>query len=371
MSLGDALRDRLLPRRWPPPWIGPRRGRTRLVLHIGLHKTATSTIQLALRTHMLKLARLGIVYPRICPSGTHHGLVKAWVPQLGPEYDLPGGPAAGWARIVREFAGCGRTVVLSSEEFSRVAAGPAAHLAELRGYLDAFDEVEVLCVLRGQIGFAQSVYLQISRHSPPPAPGFLAGTAIRKGIAGGLVADFALLHARLARAFDPARIRYLCYDTAAREPGSVPGAFFRALGVPAAEVPGLAVPAVNISKPALAVWAANTLTRDGPGPQALVRLAAQALDEIYGPGRRSCLFSRDEAARLAEHFNARNAAFADIVRRIQPGFAVADLAVDPGAIHREDIGRDFWARLRELRAAAAPADRGDPPETVAPASAID
>lgn len=367
MSLGEALRRRLLSHRWPPPWIGPSRGRTRLILHIGLHKTATTTIQIALRTHALRLARMGILFPRICTSGTHHGLAKRWVPRLGPDYDLPGGPLAGWERLAREFAGSGRTVVLSSEEFSRVVAGPRGQLAELKSLLSAFDEVEVLCVLRGQIGFAQSVYVQISRHSLPPAPGYLAGAAIRKGLAGGLIADYGLLHERLCRAFAPGQIRYLCYDTAAAEPGSVPGAFFRAIGVPPAAVPALAVPAANVSRPPLAVWAANALMQGRPGPHALVMLAARALEEVHGPGRTSCIFSRDEAARLAEHFNARNAAFAALVQETQPGFAMAPLAVDEGAIHREDLGRPFWRRLRELRAAAP---GGDPAGTAATDGAV-
>lgn len=345
--------------RWPPPWLGPRGRETRVLLHIGMHKTGTTTIQSALRSHRMALARLGILYPRLGAVDVHHGLARAWVRILSEDYDLAGGPEAAWERLAEHYAGSRRLVVLSSEEFSRLGGVAPVDPAGLRARAAAIGRVEVLCVLRGQIAFAQSVYAQISRRRRPEPPQAIVRNLLTTGLVhrpstdgGGLFADYGALYDRLLSGFAPEELHFLSFEAAAAGPGSVTGAFFRALGLDGRRALRFGVPAENVSPPALAVWAAAELAGPGRGPvpPALVAAAAAALSAEFGTAR-SSIFTREEAARLAAHFNPLNRALAARIGRLQPGFALPELGPEPGAVHREDLTPAFWARLRAAAAA--------------------
>ena len=65
----------------------------RVVLHIGTHKTATTTLQDTLATNRALLAEQGIVYPSIGRATGHHTLATHWI-DLPKVYYEPA-PAAG------------------------------------------------------------------------------------------------------------------------------------------------------------------------------------------------------------------------------------------------------------------------------------
>ena len=66
----------------------------RAILHIGTHKTATTTLQDSFRLNAALLARRGLIYPQIdARHSGHHGLVTDWNP-LPAVYHLPGGSMA-------------------------------------------------------------------------------------------------------------------------------------------------------------------------------------------------------------------------------------------------------------------------------------
>jgi hypothetical protein len=359
VSLAGLIERRLLPPavRWPPPWLGPRGEATRIVVHIGLHKTGSTAIQAALSANRLALARRGILYPRLGPVDRHHYLARAWV-RVGKVYALPGGPLGAWARLARQFAGCGRTVVLSSEAFAQLAGPRPVDPRGLREKLEAFDEVRITCVLRGQVGWAQSVWLQSARRMRPPPPEAMVAGMVGTGLlappaegGAGLFADYTLLLDRLSEGFAPAEIRFLGYEEAAAGPGAVSGAFLRALGVSEAAAARLAGPRLNVSPPPLAVLAALEATAPAPGgaDPATVAAAARALSDVFGPDTPGCIFTRAEVRALADRFGPANAALAARLAPVQPGFALPPLDLPPGTVHREDLGREFRARFAALR----------------------
>jgi len=128
-----------------------------LILHIGLHKTATTYIQseLSLRRH--DLLEDGILHPiagqeiRLISrtrEGAQSGHAMFTRPKTAAQY-LPD--------LLREIPESASTVLLSSEDFTLPATGGAA--GHLRVFED-FGQIKVVLVLRRQDEWIQSFYKQ-------------------------------------------------------------------------------------------------------------------------------------------------------------------------------------------------------------------
>lgn len=129
--------------------------RKRLIVHIGMHKTASSTLQALMARNRAALAARGVCYPRTDrPPFPHH-----------PKHSslhaaLHAGPAQVHAEIdtlLQEVgAGGAHTLVLSAEGLS--ALRPAA-VAGMQAFARVFD-IEVVCFLRRPDRFAESLWNQ-------------------------------------------------------------------------------------------------------------------------------------------------------------------------------------------------------------------
>lgn len=327
----------------------------RLILHIGTHKTATTTIQNTFAANRALLARHRLIYPELGRVAGHHGLAMQWLP-LPAVYELPGGTAANWARVAA-LAREGGTVFLSSEEFSRGQPLPRVDLHDLRRRLAPFDQVEVLCTLRDQLSYLQSIYLEVSKkHVPPPWPTFLA-SSLASGYGAGLFLDFNALDDFLRGAFARAEIRYLDFATSQAAPGGILGEVLRQTGVGLA--PGDLRPvdngAANVSPDPLAAWAANQIASPYPTPPDLVALAEATLREDLPEGMRTTVYTRAEEGRLLAHFAPLNARFVDRVAEDDSGFRLTMAPPPRKRLYREDVGPAFWVRLaRRLHAQHRP-----------------
>jgi hypothetical protein len=126
-------------------------------LHIGTHKTATTSIQRLLDSHPQELERDGFLYPAVgrpddAPAG-HHNLAweitgdRRFRPDFGTEADL-----------VRELASSGRNIVLSSEDFE----SSVYFRGRFESFLGAIQklgiEISLVVFLRNQISYAESLY---------------------------------------------------------------------------------------------------------------------------------------------------------------------------------------------------------------------
>lgn len=129
-----------------------------LVLHIGLHKTASSYVQNVLGTRRYDLLREGVLYPT---TGTVEGRssTREGAQSGHALFTRPGDLGELVRTLVAERPDSASTVLLSSEDFSLVRRRltPARMLSRL----DVFGSVKVVLVLRRQDEWVVSLYKQL------------------------------------------------------------------------------------------------------------------------------------------------------------------------------------------------------------------
>lgn len=324
---------------------------SKVVIHIGTHKTATTSIQNVFWNNQEALARHGLVYPRTSEKESgHHGLVFYWS-SIPDRYKIPQGSMAGLKQIIEEYAGQDATVFLSSEEFSRVGVNSENHFIELRELLRDFDEIEVICVLRTQWQFLQSAYMEVSKNRNPQRPPAMVNPAIEDGLFHGLWVDYNPLLTRLEEAFEPHEITLLDFDTCRRSEDGIIGYFLRHLGVDIKtdELVMQHGSVLNSSPLSLAGWAANILSEPHVAPRGLIRQIEKVMREEFGDDVRPCIFSRDEFNRLNTHFEAKNKELKARRAAVQPDFSITSANPDGVSLFRNNVSNLFWVKLcREM-----------------------
>lgn len=326
-----------------------------LVIHAGTHKTATTLIQETLGHNRARLAAQGLVYPATGRAAGHHLLVSQWLGHL-KAYRDDRAPAEHWRELIARHAGGGATVLLSSEEFSRKAPKPV-DMAALAGYGAAFGTRRIVFVLRNQLGYIQSLYLEMQRQFRMPGVAEYVKQCLRTGHASGMFLDYAALYDHALAAFPAGEIRLLSYEALAAAGPDITTALLDALGL---RPPGLALEALprdraNVSPEPLAAWAANRVSAPAIAGAGLVQLATEAFADEFGADARSTLFTPAEAAAIAEHFEPMNRALETRTRAVDPGFALAPLGLRDGLVHRGQLGAGFWLRIARRLHARPPA----------------
>lgn len=322
----------------------------RVVLHIGTHKTATTTLQDTFAHNAALLAQHGVIYPVMGKATGHHGLVMDWNP-LPAVYALPDGSIATLTRIAADHASGDQTVFLSSEEFSRGGLPGSVDFGAVRAALSGFERIEVVCVLREQWQFVQSVYLEVSKSHPPLRPSQIVDTILAEDMIEGLWTDYTLLYDHLLGAFAPDEITFLDFDRCRAAPGGILGAMLTHLGT---DLSAEALELVNggRSNPSpqpLPGWAANIICDPVHAPPWVVAATTGAFRVQFGPQARSRIWTREECRILQDYAARCNAGLAYRLAPWQPGFTVTaspmPTAAEPGTdIFREDVPADFWMR---------------------------
>lgn len=310
----------------------------RVVIHVGTHKTGTTALQDAFAANRDMLARHGVIYPRIGRHTGHHGLLTDWI-NLPSAYLSPDGGIDGLTALARAWQARDVTLFLSSEEFSRGGGiGGQVDMAALRGIFQGWESIQILCLLRSQWQFLQSVYLEIARGRVPPPPPAMVETALATGMVDGLWCDYTRLVAHLGTGFGPEEIRLISFDRAALGPDGVIGAVLDRLGLdlPTEDRRRIVAHRANRSPDPLSTWAAFGIAA-GQMPSEALRIAARtAWDLEFGPERRGCLFTRREIDALRLRFVPTNQRLACSLPWRAPG---------SDTVFRDDIGAEFWARL--------------------------
>jgi hypothetical protein len=339
--------------RFFPPFPGKQlqRSMSRVVLHIGTHKTATTTVQDTFALNAGLLARHGLVYPLLGgPVSGHHGLAADWNALLQP-YALPGGSVTALRAMTARHAAGQDTVFLSSEELSRGRAGGRVDFGQLREALAGFDRIEVICMLREQWRFVQSVYLEVSKRRQPKAPAGLLKDVLRHDMVTGLWTDYGLLYRHLREAFAASEITLFDYDLCTAAPGGVFGALLSHLGLgldPAQLEPANGGQS-NVSPPPLAGWAANTISAPEAAPPWLVEAASGAFRVQYGAARPGTIWSAGELQQLLDYGRKANDR---LIQMVTDEGRKADLplgALSPpeDLLHPSDLGGVFWRRTAQ------------------------
>lgn len=322
---------------------------SKVVLHIGTHKTATTTVQDMFWTNSDLLAQHGLIYPRLLEKQTgHHGLVINWGDKMPKMFRLPQGDLGSLRALADQYAEQDGTLFLSSEEFSRDRCIQDA--AVLREALEPFDEIEVICVLRPQWQFLQSIYVEVARGRCPPRPGKVVEQTIETSLYEGIWIDYNRLLDRLTAAFSPDQITLMSFDACRHHAGGVVGAFLSHLGVDldTGQLQVVNDGASNVSPMSLVSYAASIIAEPKFPPMWLVDKAAHALRQEYGAGVKPCLFTRAEFATLKAHFDALNQTLAQHPVAQRTGFALDPFEPRGINLFREELTTALWVRLARM-----------------------
>lgn len=207
-----------------------------LFVHIGTHKTGTTSVQWYLNRHASKLKGYGTYVPKAgCPSprsSGHHNI--PWLLAGDPRAKIAHG---GIDALLAELAEVDSpNAVVSSEEFHFLADQPQA-LAELdRRIFEAGWTPVYLLYLRAPGAYANSLYREFPLQNihvrfADFLAGVLADGAYQPPGAVILRLDYDVLVAKW-RAAAKGELRILDYEKAAGAGGIIPS-FVRALGLPA------------------------------------------------------------------------------------------------------------------------------------------
>ena len=118
-----------------------------LILHIGRHKTGTSSIQHFLHDNREELKARGVIYPRpVGAAAAHHGIALA----LAASRDM-----TKYQLFLKSLRPLEQTVVLSSEGFQRLLARQANQF-----FAPYRRDMRAVTYLREQFSYAWSSYCQ-------------------------------------------------------------------------------------------------------------------------------------------------------------------------------------------------------------------
>jgi hypothetical protein len=142
-------------------------------VHVGTHKTGTSSLQSMLARNERTLHGLGVFVPSSGrtdqASAGHHNI--AWELGANPQFD----PRAGtFADLIDEVAACDvPTVCVSSEEFEFLFEDRAALLTLRDGFAAIGYETRIILYLRPQADYLESLYAEIVKAWDVGFDGFL------------------------------------------------------------------------------------------------------------------------------------------------------------------------------------------------------
>jgi len=318
----------------------------RLVLHIGTHKTATTTIQDTFHANRDLLAQHGVVYPALGKHSGHHGLLTDWI-ALPLAYDLPDGGIGTLRALAAQYVDSDMTLLLSSEEFSRGGgAGGRVDMAALASIFDCFESIKVVCFLREQWQFLQSVYLEVARSRTPPRPPVLMEQAFETGMVDGLWCNYLALYDHLLTGFSPDMIHLVDFSTARQQKGGVLGAMLSVLDISldSEVLAPVNNGTSNVSPRPLPTWAALAIAGGNRATEELFPAVQTAFNLEYGLNAASSLFTREELERIGTHFARSNRQLAEQRAAVQQGFVLTHQPLAKGTVFRDDIDASFWVR---------------------------
>lgn len=233
----------------------------RLILHVGTHKTGTSSIQAFLEANREGLRAAGYHYPRCCSvfGGNHSPLCDAMIPD--PDDDRWRG-LPGWEDFVAECRAAGAPAVLVSGEIFGVRLRDRERARTVREmFATLFEEVTVVIYLRRQDDYVRSMYIEALKH------GFHRRALIGRNFEetalniAGAHADYLPLIRVLEEFFGRERLRIRVFEKGQLHPAGLIADFLETCGIPAAGLDRPIPADVNVS-PGRKVITAMDLARE-------------------------------------------------------------------------------------------------------------
>lgn len=321
---------------------------SKLILHVGTHKTGTTSAQDTLALNRDLLERNGVIFPKIGQTNGHHGLVTDWI-KLPKPYHISTSAADAWQMLGKEHGKSDRTVLISTEELSRGNPEMRVDMTRLRELCSAFDEVRIICFLRNQAAFIQSIYLQVVKSGVhlPWHPFF--NRAIRERMATGLYLDYADLRHFFETGFATDEIRFFSYEQACREEHGVIGRILAEAGhealIPLLQ--NLPNGHSNVSPDPLMTWVASRILAEKPLEPWLIEAGRKALPENVERTAKTTVFTKHEHNLLVDCFRERNLEFEKAEQAIGHPIKIGQFFHSDGIFFRNELGQDFWIRLAQ------------------------
>ncbi|MCW1933132.1 hypothetical protein [Pararhodobacter zhoushanensis] len=326
---------------------------SRLILHVGTHKTGTSSVQRVLYDNRAQLAGLGVVYPDPYYGVEHHAMVGR-LTELAPAYLPPNGRLSLWEAMADQYAGTDASVIISSELLSVAANAEEDLVAQIAQVARRFDDVVVVCFYRNQVSFVQASYLEvIKKRAGHPIIDTVA-VALRNADFRGAFYHNRATHAALKRSFGTQAMRPLSYDAVSVTPTGVLDAILALTGRPvrAAQLDRLEGLNSNRSPDPLATYVARQVSDVPNIPQSVIDLAQKALDQHFGAGRATTLLTRAEIVALTKKFTASNELMNADLRHDGHEPLALPFPDWSDRIHREDLRAGYWLELARVMALA-------------------
>ncbi len=151
--------------------------RKRLVLHVGTHKTATTSLQKMFRENRDAFAERGIYYPEA--SRTYHGHHLLGYEAFNPDNVEAAGALDALVAELEELEPSG--VLVSSENLEHLVFMPD-RLVEIRDALEGIGyEIFVLITLREVGEYAEAMCAELHKHGLERSPSEVAAEIVAKG----------------------------------------------------------------------------------------------------------------------------------------------------------------------------------------------
>ncbi|WP_417606580.1 hypothetical protein [Primorskyibacter flagellatus] len=319
---------------------------SKLILHVGTHKTATTSIQNILALNRKMLAKHGFIFPKLGTESGQHGLVTDWI-TLPPQYQYEEGSVSAWKTLVRDYANTDKTVFVSSEEFSRGDPKQRINLADIRELCSEFDEFQVICCIRNQVSFLQSIYLQVAKSTVAVPWVRLYERALSHRMATGVLMDFNWLYGHLKRGFAPEEISFFVYDQAIRRPDGIIGEIMDLAGYGhlTSQLSALSAGDSNVSQDPLTAWASAQISIKQSSSRKLLNVTRSVLEQHFREGVKTTVYSEAEVARMISFFEPLNTAFEEDIRKTGHDLKITWPNKDPNLVHRNRVPPAFWIKL--------------------------
>ncbi|MTE01759.1 hypothetical protein GIY56_15825 [Paracoccus sp. YIM 132242] len=319
---------------------------SKLILHVGTHKTGTTTIQDTFALNRRFLAEKGVIFPQIGKANGQHGLVMDWI-SLPEFYHLDTSAEEAWTRLARDHGKSDRTVLISTEELSRGNPKMRVDLRRLRDLVSGFDDIKVVCCLRNQVSFLQSIYLQVIKSGAHVSwPGFFEG-AVGSRTATGLFLDYNDLRNYLETGFSPEEIRFFSYEREIRSVHGIIGRLMIECGLEGVigSLEDLPAGHSNVSPDPLATWVAAHVLGNKPFKPWLLETTREALDDTGKGGGKTTIFTKDEFRKIKDTFDPPNGKFNDHEAMLGTGMELADFPDEANLTFRDALIPAYWVNL--------------------------
>lgn len=286
------------------------------ILHIGTHKTGTTSIQAVLSSHRHQLARRGYLYPVTgIPASTfgHHNV--AWQIAGDPRFGVETGTLED---LLAEIKGSAQHVVLSSEDFEGAATRPDVFAAFVRMLQQRGLDVSLVVYLREQPGYAVSLYLELLKHGLAATFDEFLEEIVGQGIVRWKSWAFPFCYRTfLERLPGDVPVIVRPYDAG----GSTVGDFLSLLALTSADLGIGPEPRLNSSLPTSAAFLEFYLNRTNRRAQVTDNLKA-AIEKAFGRG--VLALSPASRAALIARFSESN-------RFVESRYNIAGPALDIGS----------------------------------------